>query len=265
MNHERIPSGKVYIVGAGPGAPDLITVRGLAAIREADVVCYDALVNPSLLDQAPPGAERIYVGKRCGCHSMKQEEVNRTVVAQARDGKTVVRLKGGDPLVFGRGAEEALACAEAGIEFEIVPGVCSAMGAGSYAGIPLTHRGMSSSVAFVTAHGSRSGESPDLGWIRLATSAETLVIYMGSTWLGKITAALMAEGIPASRPVAVVSNATNASQTTVLGTLETIAARAAEAHVPAPALIIIGEVVRLSEALNWFERQREECEVGNGR
>jgi uroporphyrin-III C-methyltransferase len=247
--------GKVTIVGAGPGAHDLITVRGLAAVREADVVCYDALVSPSLLDQAPPGAERIYVGKRCGQHSIKQEEINRTIVEKARRGKTVVRLKGGDPLFFGRGGEEALACAEAGVEFEIVPGVCSATGAGSHAGIPLTYRGLSSSVAFVTAHGARSGQSPDLDWIRLATHVDTLVIYMGATWLGKIAAALIDAGVPGSRPAAVVSKATESSQVTVRGTVATIASRAAKAHVPTPALIVIGEVVRLSEVLNWFERQ----------
>jgi uroporphyrin-III C-methyltransferase len=256
MHDNTMPSGKVYIVGAGPGAHDLITVRGLIVLREADVVCYDALISPQLLEQAPPGAERIYVGKRCRHPSMKQEDINKLIVAKSREGKTVVRLKGGDPFIFGRGGEEALACAQAGIEFEVIPGVSAALGAASYAGIPLTHRGISSSVAFVTAHGAGSDGSPDLRWIQLAGTVDTLVVFMGSSWLGKIAAALIESGVSGAKPVAVVSNATSDTQVTVIGALDTIAEQVAQAQLPTPMLIIIGEVARLGEILSWFERQR---------
>src|SRR5579875_3823835 len=185
-------AGKVFIVGAGPGADDLITLRGLRVLQQAQVVLYDALMSARLLDYVPSSAERIYVGKRCRRHSAKQDDINRMIVAKALEGKVVVRLKGGDPLIFGRGGEEALACAEARVDFEIVPGVSAILGAASCAGIPLTHRGISSSVAFVTAHGARCGESPDLSWINLARETDTLVIFMGSAWLAKIATALIA-------------------------------------------------------------------------
>jgi uroporphyrin-III C-methyltransferase len=257
MKHAAKSAGKIYIVGAGPGADDLITLRGLRALREADVVLYDALIGSDLLDQAAEFAECVYVGKRCGRHSMKQEEITRLLLAKACEGKIVVRLKGGDPLIFGRGGEEALACAEAGVDFEIVPGVSAVLGAAAFAGIPLTHRGISSSVAFVTAHGARSGESPDLDWIKLANAVDTLAIFMGSSWLERIAAALVESGLPGTRPVAVVSNATCKSQMTVVGTLDTIADQVAQAGLETPMLIIVGEVARLSEALNWFKRQQE--------
>jgi uroporphyrin-III C-methyltransferase len=246
---------KVYIVGAGPGAGDLITRRGLAALRKADVVLFDALVSATLLSQAPREAERVFVGKRCGDHSMKLEEISRLMVDRAQKGKTVVRLKGGDPFIFVRGGEEALACAEAGLEFEVVPGVSAALGAGCYVGIPLTHRGVSSSVAFVAAHGAGCGDSPDLGWIGLARSAGTLVIFMGGSWLDRIAAALIETGLPESTPVAVVSNATTHAQRSVLGTLGTMASRVAQVKLPTSMLVVVGEVARMSEALNGFERQ----------
>jgi len=250
-------SGKVFIVGAGPGAEDLITLRGLRALQQADVVLYDALVSSTFLHQFPPRAERIYVGKRCGKHSLKQEQINHLIISKSREGKTVVRLKGGDPLIFGRGGEEALACSEAGIEFEIVPGVSAALGAAGYAGIPLTHCGVSSSVAFVTAHGARRGDSPDLTWIGLAGSVDTLVIFMGAAWLGEIVTALLQFGLPGTKPVAAVSNATCQTQATVLATLETIEAEVKGAGLQAPILIIVGEVAQLTEKLNWFDRQTE--------
>lgn len=250
-------TGKVFIVGAGPGASDLITLRGLRALRQAEVVLYDALMPAELLDQAPPSCERIYVGKRAGRHSMRQEEITHLIITKARQGKIVVRLKGGDPLIFGRGGEEALACAEDGLDFEIVPGVSAALGAAGFAGIPLTHRGISSSVAFVTAHGAHSGESPDLSWIGLAKAVDTLVIFMGSSWLEKITATLVECGLPQTRPVAVVSNATCNAQKIVLGTLETIAGQVAQAGLETPMLIVVGEVAQLSEMLNWFDRRRQ--------
>jgi uroporphyrin-III C-methyltransferase len=250
-------SGKVWIVGAGPGAEDLMTVRGLRALREAGVVLYDALISASLLEEAPAVAEKIFVGKRCGKRSTSQEEIHRLMIARAKQGKTVVRLKGGDPLIFGRGGEEALACVEAGVEFEIVPGVSAALGAASTAGIPLTHRGVSSSVAFVAAHGAGCRTSPDLSWIGLAGQVDTLVIFMGGSWLDKIAAALMEAGLPPARPVAVVSQATHEAQVTVRGTLETIAEQAARAELTTPLLIVVGEVVHLGEAMDWFERRRE--------
>ena len=257
MKHSAKPTGKVFIVGAGPGADDLITLRGLHALRQAEVVLYDALIGADLLDQVPESAERIYVGKRCGRHSMKQEEIIRLILAKAGEGRTVVRLKGGDPLIFGRGGEEALACAEAGVDFEIVPGVSAVLGAAGFAGIPLTHRGISSSVAFVTAHGAGSGQSPDLRWLGVARAVDTLVIFMGSTWLEQIADALIKSGLPATRPIAVISNATRESQITVLGTLDDIVGLVAQAGLETPMLIIVGEVTRLSEALNWFKRQQE--------
>jgi uroporphyrin-III C-methyltransferase len=246
-------SGKLFIVGAGPGAEDLITLRGLRALRRADTVLYDALVNPDLLSEAPAAAEKIFVGKRCGQSMMDQREINRRLVAEALAGKVVVRLKGGDPLVFGRGGEEALACEEAGVAFEFVPGVTSALGAASYAGIPLTHRGIASSVAFVTARDGEASERHEKRLAALAASADTLVIFMGGSRLGSIAESIIAAGVPETVPVAVVSNATLANQRSVLGTLANIAEKVAEAQLPAPMLIIVGEVTNLSPSLNWFE------------
>ncbi len=254
MNDTSQTNGKVYIVGAGPGADDLITLRGLQALRLADVVLYDALISTKLLDESSPIAERIFVGKRCGRHSMKQEEISRLMVEKARQGRTVVRLKGGDPVIYGRAGEEALACVQAGVDFEIIPGVSSASGAACYAGIPLTHRGISSSLAFVTAHASRCSESPELGWKAVATCVDTLVIFMGGSFLKEIADALMDAGLPATRPVAVISQATCVDQKTVLGALNNIAAEATKAQLKTPLIIVVGEVTRLSEQLNWFER-----------
>ncbi len=256
MNAPENHRGKAFIVGAGPGAEDLITLRGLEALRAADAVFYDALVSVKLLDRCPLHAERIYVGKRCGKHSIRQEAISRLIVSKCLEGKTVVRLKGGDPLIFGRGGEEALACSEAGIDFEVVPGISAALGAASYAGIPLTHRGISSSVAFVTAHGARCGNSPDLDWIPLAGKVDTLVIFMGATWLGEIAGALIASGVPGTKPIAALSHATSENQATVIATLETIEAEVKSHNLTAPLLIIVGEVACLSDKLNWFERRR---------
>ena len=245
--------GKLFIVGAGPGAEDLITLRGLRALRDADVVLYDALVNPELLSEAPAGARKIFVGKRCGNSSMDQREINRRIVEETSAGNVVVRLKGGDPLIFGRGGEEALACEEAGIAFEFVPGVSSALGAASYAGIPLTHRGIASSVAFVTARDGSGTVGHDRRLAALAASADTLVIFMGGSRLHSIAESLVAAGIPDSAPVAAISNATLNDQRTLLGTVGTIAREVANAQLPAPMLIIVGEVTNLSPSLNWFE------------
>jgi len=247
--------GKVFIVGAGPGATDLITLRGLRALRRADVVFYDALVNADLLSAAPEGAQKVFVGKRCGRRAAEQRDINRRIVEEAGAGKVVVRLKGGDPLIYGRGGEEALACEEAGVEFEIVPGVTSALGAASHAGIPLTHRGISASVAIVTARVGASNGDHDSRLAKLARSADTLVIYMGGSQLRSVADSLAAAGIPAATPVAVTSNATLENQQTVLGTLGEIATTVAEARLAAPMIVIIGEVANLSPNLNWFERQ----------
>jgi uroporphyrin-III C-methyltransferase len=246
-------AGKVYLVGAGPGADDLITLRGLAALRQADVVLYDALLSPKLLAEAPQAAERLFVGKRCGRHHMEQQEICRIMVDRAKEGKTVVRLKGGDPMIYGHGAEEALACRAQRIDFEIIPGICSAFGAASYAGIPLTHRGVASSVAFITAHGVARPDVLELGWKRLAKAVDTLVIFMGGSRLKAIAASLMESGLGADTSVAVVSNTTCETQRTVLGTLATIAEQVAQAHLPTPALIIVGEVAKFTALLNWFE------------
>ncbi len=255
MKRERSQEGKVYIVGAGPGAPDLITVKGLRALRLADAIFFDALVNRDLLLEAGENAEKIFVGKRCGRHEMDQKEINRRIVAEAMAGKSVVRLKGGDPLLFGRGGEEALACEEAGVEFEIVPGVSSAMGAAGYAGIPLTHRGIASSVAFVTAHEERSQENSRSSLARVAQSVDTLVIFMGGTRLPSIAKQLIDAGRSRLTPVAIISQATTPKQHTIRGSLESIADQAAQG-METPVLIIVGEVTNLSAALNWYERQR---------
>jgi uroporphyrin-III C-methyltransferase len=257
MNSTSQNPGKVFIVGAGPGADDLVTLRGLRVLRQADVVLYDALLSAKLLEEAPAAAERVFVGKRCGQHSMEQEKINALLVERAREGKIVVRLKGGDPLVFGHGGEEALACVESGTHFEIVPGISSALGAASCAGVPLTHRGVASSVAFVTAHAARCADSPDLGWNQLATAVDTLVIFMGGSWLDKIATGLIEAGLARTTPVAVVSNATCENQKTVLGALETIADDVVQAQVKTPMLIIVGKVAQSSALLNWSENQRQ--------
>ncbi len=256
MNDHTIKAGRISIVGAGPGAADLITLRGLKSLREADAVFYDALISPELLAEAPAHAEKVYVGKRCGHHHVEQQQIIALIIDRARQGKKVTRLKGGDPMIFGHGGEEAMACIAAGIPFEIIPGVCSALGAASYAGIPLTHRGWASSVAFVTAHGAKCSESPDLSWLPLAKTADTLIIFMGGSWLQPICDALISDGLAAATPVAVISHATCENQQTVIGSLESIAERVAEVGLSTPVLIVVGEVAQFSAQLNWFERDR---------
>ena len=243
-----IDSGIVYLVGAGPGDPDLITVRGLKVLRLADVVVYDRLVHPTLLDEARPNAERIYVGKAPGNHTLSQERINELLVERAGRGLLVVRLKGGDPFVFGRGGEEAIALAAAGISFKIVPGISSALSVPAYAGIPVTHRQVSSAFTVVTGHACREGEDPD--WIALAR-AGTLVILMGLRRLPSIAATLIEAGIDASTPAAVISSGATDNQAVVEGTLEDIGRRTR--HLASPATIVIGEVVALRPWLSWFE------------
>jgi uroporphyrinogen III methyltransferase/synthase len=240
-----IGPGRVYLVGAGPGDPGLMTVRGLEALHRADVVVYDRLVDPMVLDEAPPGALRIFAGKRAGAHCLPQAQINALLVEQARRGRVVVRLKGGDPFVFGRGGEEALALAAAGIPFEIVPGVSAAVAVPAYAGIPVTHRGLASSFAVVTGHEDPGKGGPGVDWARLATSVDTIVVLMGAKSMPRIAAALMAHGRPPDTPVALIRRGTTEAQETVVGTLADIVARGAAAGLTPPVLAVIGPVVSL--------------------
>ena len=244
--------GKVYLVGAGPGDQGLITKRGQEVLQAADIIFYDRLANDKLLASASEDAELFYVGKKSGDHSCRQSEINDLLVTSARAGKTVVRLKGGDSFVFGRGGEEARQLAEAGIDFEIVPGISSALAAPAYAGIPVTHRDFSSSVAVVTGHSAATKEESSVNWEQLAAGVETLVILMGVGNLEKITAKLIAAGQNPETPVALVRWGTRSAQETITGNLENIAAKVEAAEFKPPAVIIVGEVVKLRRELEWF-------------
>ncbi|MFQ5614077.1 MAG: uroporphyrinogen-III C-methyltransferase [Anaerolineae bacterium] len=240
----------VYLVGAGPGDPDLITLRGLECLRRAEVIIYDRLVDPRLLDYATPSAERIYAGKSAGHHSLAQEAINALLLEKAGRGKIVVRLKGGDPFVLGRGGEEAMALREAGIPFEVVPGVTSAVAAPACAGIPVTHRGLASSFAVVTGHrrsGVEDGQSP----IPPLPKADTLVVLMPVTTLPIIVEQLLAQGRPPDTPAALVHWATTPQQKTVVAPLANIAQRAEAEEIRPPATLIVGEVVSLRERMRW--------------
>lgn len=243
----------VHLVGAGPGDPGLITRRGLELLRRADVVIYDRLVAPELLAEAPASAERIFVGKQPGDRLMPQAQIDRTIVDHARRGSRVVRLKGGDPFVFGRGADEAQALAAAGIAFEIVPGVTSAIAAPAYAGIPVTHSGMSSSFTVLTAHESADRPESRERWQALATGAQTLVLLMGMSTLRNVTKRLIDAGRDASEPAAVVEWATTPSQRVVVATLDSIADVVDREGIGPPATTIVGSVVGLRDAVAWFE------------
>jgi uroporphyrin-III C-methyltransferase len=242
-----VSDGTVAIVGAGPGDPGLITVRGLDLLRRADVVVYDRLVNPKLLDEARPGTRSVYAGKACGRHALPQAEINALLIAEARAGQRVVRLKGGDSFVFGRGGEEALALAEAGIAFEVVPGVTSAVAVPAAAGIPLTHRGLASSFAVVTGHQAVGGE-PSVDWGRLA-GVDTLVILMGLAALPEIVSALIAHGRDPETPAALIERGTTEAQRTITATLATLATAAATARLDPPVIAVIGDVVALRERI----------------
>jgi uroporphyrin-III C-methyltransferase len=245
----NIRKGTVYLVGAGPGNPDLITVRGLRLLQQADVVVYDRLVHPELLESVRPGAERIYVGKAPGRHAADQEDINAVLVAKAREGHAVVRLKGGDPFVYGRGGEEGLELSAARIPFDVVPGISSTISVPAYAGIPVTHRGVSGSFTVVTGH--RCGDAvEDPDWEALARS-ETLVVLMGLGNLAAIAGSLVRHGRSADTPAAVIRCGTTEDQEVVVGTLADIAQRAATLR--PPATVVVGEVVRLREHLQWFE------------
>ena len=242
--------GHVWIVGAGPGDPGLITVAGARVIAEADVVLYDALASPALLRGARTDAEVVYVGKRAADHALTQTEIEALIVRHALDGRRVVRLKGGDPFVFGRGGEEALACRKAGVGYTIVPGVTSAIGAPAYAGIPVTHRGLSGNVLVVTA--SDAGEEGRLDW-EFAARADTLVILMGAAGIEENMARLQAAGTPAGTPAASIRWGTRADQLVVTGTVGTLGRRAREAGLASPAVTVVGEVAKLAGEIGWFE------------
>lgn len=234
-------SGQVFLVGAGPGDPELITVRGLRLLQRAEVVVYDRLANPALLAEAPAPAERIYVGKRPGQHAMAQEAINRLLVARAQVGRQVVRLKGGDPFVFGRGGEEAAACAAAGVAWEVVPGVTSAIGVPARAGIPVTHRSVAAAFAVVTAR--RAAGEPEPDWAALAR-IDTLVILMGVGRLPEITRLLVAHGRTPSCPAALIEQGTLEGERLLRAPLADLAAAAVRAGVRPPATIVVGEVAR---------------------
>ena len=239
--------GRVVLVGAGPGDPGLLTVRGRDVIEAADVVVYDRLVNDALLDLAPPSARRIFAGKTRGDHTMPQSAINAVLVHHARLGRFVVRLKGGDPFVFGRGGEEAEALAAAGIPFDVVPGVSAAVAVPAYAGIPLTHRRLSSSFAVVTGHDDPEKRRAPVDWAGLATAVDTLVVLMGQTQLERIARELIAHGRAPDTPVALISNGTTASQHVIESRLDEAGALAGAC--PSPLLVVIGDVVRMRERL----------------
>jgi len=247
--------GCVYLVGAGPGDPGLMTVRGRDLLRRADAVVYDNLAARRLLDEAPDDAEMIYVGKQASAHTMKQPDINQLLVKLGSEGKQVVRLKGGDPFVFGRGGEEALALVEAGVPFEVVPGITAGIAAPAYAGIPVTHRNVTSSMALITGHETPDKEESDLDYESLANWPGTLGFYMGVKNLPKIAASLIAHGKDPSTPAALVRWGTTARQETVTGTLENIAEVATAAGIKPPALIVVGHVVALREKISWFENR----------
>lgn len=248
-------AGKVYLVGAGPGDPKLITVRGAELLARADVIVNDRLANPRLLKQVRIDAEIIYVGKVSRDHTLSQNEIIDVIIDRARQGKMVVRLKGGDPFVFGRGGEEAEALAEAGIEFEVVPGISSAIAAAAYAGIPVTHRSLSASFGVVTGHEAPGKAESDIRWDKIATGLDTLVFLMGVERLPEIVQVLIDNGRGSDTPAALVQWGTHPVQRTVVGTLANIVERVREAGLTAPAVTIVGEVVRLREAISWFERK----------
>jgi uroporphyrin-III C-methyltransferase len=253
MNH----SGKVYFVGAGPGDPKLITIKGAEAISLADVIVYDRLVSPELLKHAQSDVVQIYCGKLPDCHMIPQEQINQIIVDHALLGKTVVRLKGGDPGIFGRVGEEAEYCAQHDIPFEIVPGITSGIAAPLYAGIPLTHRDLSSSVAIVTGHKRSDGQGSDIQWDKLATAVDTIVFYMGVKNLPLIQEQLLLHGKSPETPVALVRWGTLSQQETVTGTLHDVLEKVKKANFKSPAIIVVGEVVKLREKLTWFEEQHQ--------
>lgn len=245
-----VQPGWVYLVGAGPGDAQLLTLRADDIIRQADVVVYDNLVGKDVMARVPTRCARIYVGKKASNHSMRQEDICALLVKLAREGRRVLRLKGGDPYVFGRGGEEAETLVAAGVPFEVVPGVTAASGIGAYAGIPLTHRDHAQSVVFVTGH--RKEGPVQLDWAGLARPRQTVIVYMGVSRVGEIAEQLVAHGLPASTPAALVRHGTLPDQTAVIATLADLAQKVEAAGMKPPALMIIGTVVSLGPTLGWF-------------
>ena len=244
--------GKVYLVGAGPGDPGLFTLKGKDVLERAEVVIYDYLANPSLLKFCKPDAELIYVGKKGGCHTLSQPEINKLIVEKALEGKLVVRLKGGDPFLFGRGGEEVEELVKAGIEFEVIPGITSAIAVPAYAGIPVTHRNFTSTLAIITGHEAEGKDESKIDF-KAISKIGTLVFLMGVKNLPYIVENLLKNGKSASTPVAVIQWGTLPRQRTVTGTLDNIVKRVKEAGITAPAIIIVGEVVKLREKFRWFD------------
>jgi len=250
-NEDNIQRGEVYLVGAGPGDPDLLTFRALRLMQKADVVVYDNLVSKPIVDMTRRDAERIFVGKKRADHTMRQEEINALLVRLAKEGKRVLRLKGGDPFIFGRGGEEIETLAEHGIMFQVVPGITAASGVASYAGIPLTHRDHAQSCTFVTGH--LKDGSMDLDWDALARPKQTIVVYMGLHGLATLCAELIAHGLPDTTPAAIVQQGTTQNQRVITGNLATLAGMAQAEQLHAPTLIIVGGVVTLRNKLAWFD------------
>ena len=248
-------TGKVYLVGAGPGDPGLITQKGLSCIQEADVVIYDYLASPTLLKHVVPRAEIIYVGKKGGDHTLSQDKINDLIIEKAKQGRIVTRLKGGDPFIFGRGGEEAEELVDAGIEFEVVPGVTSAIAAPAYAGIPLTHRNFTATLAFVTGHEDPTKSESGIDWKALARGIGTLVFFMGVKNLPQITQKLVENGRAEDTPVALVRWGTTADQQVVTGTLSNIVEKVKQARLKPPSIIVVGSVVTLRDRLKWFENR----------
>jgi uroporphyrin-III C-methyltransferase/precorrin-2 dehydrogenase/sirohydrochlorin ferrochelatase len=246
--------GEVFLVGTGPGDPELLTVKAHRLIREADVVLYDNLVSEEIMALLPPAAERIYVGKKRSDHAMRQEAINELLVKLAREGRRVLRLKAGDPFVFGRGGEEIETLGASGVRFEVVPGITAALGAASYAGIPLTHRDYAQSCVFVT--GNTQDGALNVDWAAIVRPRQTVVIYMGFQNLDELCRELVAHGLAPTTPAAMVQQATTSAQRVVSADLATLADRAREAGLKPPTLIIVGEVVKLRERLEWFDANR---------
>ena len=244
--------GKVYLTGAGPGDIELLTVKALRMVREADVIIYDRLANPDILKEAKDGCEFVYVGKEDSHHVLPQEEMNEVIYQSALKHDVVVRLKGGDPLVFGRGGEEAIYLKERGVLFEFIPGITSAVAVPEYAGIPVTHRGITVSFRVVTGHESKNKDHTQIPWENYKTD-DTIIFLMGLHRLRTIAKKLISIGKPEDYPVAVISQGTTKNEKTVVGTLSNIWEKAKD--LPTPALIVVGEVVKLREQLNWFENQ----------
>ena len=243
-------SATVHLVGAGPGDPDLLTLKAVKTLNKADVVVYDRLVSPEILDLIGPGATRIFVGKAASNHHLPQEDINDLLVRLAKTNHTVVRLKGGDPFIFGRGSEEAEYLSRHGISFQIVPGITAASGISAALGIPLTHRGLATGVRFVTGH-AQAGQPLDMDWKSLADDQTTLVFYMGLSNLPEISEHLIGEGLPADTPAAAIAKGTIEGQRQCISTLAGLSGKVAELDLPSPVLVVVGRVVGLAQELNW--------------